>query len=108
MSWAYLTAAILSEVAATIALRASEGFRRRYWVLPVVSGYALSLVLLSFALRQGMALNVAYGTWAAVGIAVTAVAGRVLFGEPLTPVMALGLTLIAVGVGAVEIGTAGA
>lgn len=107
MSWVFLTAAILTEVAATVALRASDGLRRRRWVLPVVLGWALAFVFLSFALRHGMAVGVAYGTWAAAGIALTAVAGRLLFGEPLTPTMALGLAMIAAGVGAVEVGAAG-
>ncbi len=36
--WVALAGAILFEVIATIALRASEGFRKRIWIIPVTIG----------------------------------------------------------------------
>ncbi len=51
-----------------------------------------------------MALGVAYGIWAASGVALTAILARVIFHEPLTRTMALGILLIAVGVLTVELG----
>lgn len=103
MMWLFLIGAILTEVAATLSLRvASEG--RKAWYAPVVAGYLLAFTFLTLALRQGMGLGVAYGIWAAAGVALTAVAGRVLFGEPLTRVMVLGLGLIMAGVLLIELG----
>lgn len=55
-----------------------------------------------------MALGVAYGIWAAAGVALTAVLARVIFSEPLTRVMAFGIVLVAVGVLIVEIGATAA
>ena len=104
MSWAYLAAAIVSEVAATMSLRASDGFRRRWWLPAVVGGYLLAFVFVSLALAEGMALGVAYGVWAAAGVALTATLARLLFSEPLTRLMGLGLLLIGAGVLLVEVG----
>ncbi|MTD12899.1 QacE family quaternary ammonium compound efflux SMR transporter [Nakamurella sp. YIM 132087] len=104
MSWLYLVLAILCEVGATMSLRASGGLRERKWIPAVVGGYVAAFVLLSFALGHGMALGVAYGIWAAAGVALTAVLARWLFREPLTRVMALGILLIAGGVLLVELG----
>lgn len=105
MAWVLLVGAILAEVGATLALRmASTG--RRAWYAPVLAGYVVAFVLLSLALREGLGIGVAYGIWAAVGVALTAVASRVLFDEPLTPMMAAGIGLIVGGVLLVELGAA--
>ncbi len=51
-----------------------------------------------------MPLGAAYGIWAASGIALAALAARVLFREPLTKVMGLGIGLIVAGVLCIETG----
>ena len=104
MTWVFLIGAILAEVAATMALRASGGLRKKIWILPVAAGYLLAFVSLSFALSAGLALGVAYGIWAASGVALTAVLARFLFGEPLTRTMGAGIVLISAGVLLVELG----
>ena len=105
MMWLLLTAAILSEVSATLCLRvASQG--KSIWYAAVGAGYLLAFTLLSLTLDQGMSLGVAYGTWAAAGVALTAVGSRILFKEHLTPVMTLGLGLIIAGVLLIELGAA--
>lgn len=103
MAWVFLAAAILSEVSGTLALRAATSHRRG-WYAVVVLGYLLAFLCLSVVLRHGMGLGVAYGIWTAVGVALTAVASKVLFDEPLTVVMAGGIALIAGGVVLVEMG----
>ena len=67
-------------------------------------GYALAFVLLSLTLRAGMPLGVAYGLWGALGVALTAVLSMLVFGEPITVLVALGIALIMAGVLLVEIG----
>ena len=57
-------------------------------------------------LKAGLPLGVADGIWAAGGVAVTAIASRLLFGEPLTRTMVAGIALIMAGVLLVEIGSA--
>ena len=74
--------------------------------MPVGVGYFLAFALLTLTLDQGMSLGVAYGTWAAAGVALTAVGSRVFFKERITPVMMLGLGLIIGGVLLIELGAA--
>jgi small multidrug resistance pump len=107
MSWIFLAGAIVAEVGATMALRASGGLVKKVWILPVAAGYLLAFVSLSFALSHGLALGVAYGIWAASGVALTAVLARLIFREPLTRTMAAGIALIAAGVLLVELGAGG-
>lgn len=103
MMWVVLGAAIVIEVGATLALRASEGFRKKRWIAPVLCGYPTSLYLLWVALGLGMPVGVAYGVWTACGVALVAIAARFLFDEPLTLKMAIGMTLIISGVLAIEL-----
>lgn len=100
--WLALAGAIAAEVVATLSLRASDGLRRRAWIAPMVTGYAVSFALLWATLSLGMPVGVAYGIWTACGVAAVAVIARVLFGEPLTAVMALGIALIVGGVLMIE------
>jgi small multidrug resistance pump len=105
MEWTYLAGAILVEVVSTLALRVAAAGRRR-WYAVVVLGYAVSFGLLALALDAGMGIGVAYGVWTAVGVALTAVLSRLLWDEPLTVVMGVGIVLIAGGVLLLELGAA--
>lgn len=98
-----LSAAIVLEVIATLCLRASEGFRRKVWLAPVIVGYLGSFYLLWLTLSLGLPVGIAYGVWTACGVALVAVLARFLFGERLTPTMAAGITLIAAGVLTIEL-----
>jgi small multidrug resistance pump len=102
MMWLLLAGAILTEVAATLSLRASDGFRRKIWAIPVVVGYLISFGMLSSALAHGMPVGIAYGVWSACGVALVAVLGKFLFAEPLTRVMGLGIAFIIAGVVTIE------
>src|SRR5690606_31323788 len=51
MQWIFLSTAIISEVIATSALKASEGFTRFWPSLIVVAGYAIAFYFLSLTLR---------------------------------------------------------
>ena len=108
MMWLALAGAILFEVIGTLALRASDGFRKRRWIIPVTIGYLASFYLLWLTLSLGMHVGIAYGIWTACGVALVAVAARFLFGEPLTWLMGLGIALIVAGVLTIEMtGAAG-
>ncbi|BBZ16392.1 QacE family quaternary ammonium compound efflux SMR transporter [Mycolicibacterium gadium] len=107
MMWLALAGAILVEVVATLSLRASEGFRKKAWIAPIIAGYLLSFYLLYVSLGLGMPVGIAYGVWSACGIALVAVIARFLFDEPLTPMMGLGIVLIVFGVLTIEMVTAG-
>ncbi|MFL0359864.1 DMT family transporter [Curtobacterium flaccumfaciens] len=103
MGWVLLAIAIVTEVGATISLKlATDG--KRVWYVAVVAGYLIAFSLLAVALTLGLPIGVAYGIWAATGVALTAILGRVLFREPLTALMLGGVALIIVGVLLVELG----
>lgn len=108
MAWVFLIVAILTEVTASLSLQAAvlpgAGKSSRWWYLLVGAGYVTAFVMLSLSLYEGMPLGVAYGIWTAVGVALTAILGRVIFTQHFTWVMALGVTLIAGGVLLIELG----
>lgn len=80
--WIWLFAAIGLEVVATLSLRAAMD--NPQWFVVVVCGYVGAFVSLSMVLRKGMAIGVAYGIWAACGVALTAVMAHVIFDDSLS------------------------
>lgn len=103
MAWVFLVIAIVTEVAATLSLKVATDGKTRWYALVGV-GYLTAFTMLALTLKEGMPIGVAYGIWTACGVALTAVLGRVLFKDPLTWVMALGVALIAGGVILIELG----
>ena len=103
MAYLYLALAIVLELSATLSLKLATGGRRA-WYAVVVVGYLSAFGLLSLTLSEGLGLGVVYGIWSAVGVALTAVASYVLFHEPFTRVMAVGIALIIGGVLLIELG----
>ncbi|MCJ1709652.1 SMR family transporter [Clavibacter michiganensis subsp. phaseoli] len=103
MRWLLLGGAILTEVTAALALQAAVDAPG--WYALVVAGYLAAFGFLTRVLKAGMAVGVAYGIWGASGVALTAVGATVLFGQPLTGLMILGLVLIVAGVLLVELGS---
>lgn len=103
MKWLTLSAAIGSEVAATIALKAA--LSHPGWYALVTVGYIAAIALLTICLRMGMTIGVAYGIWGAGGVTLTALLSAVIFDEPLTLLMGLGIALIIAGVLTIELGS---
>lgn len=101
--WALLFGAILTEVGGTLSLRASVD--NRLWLAAVVAGYLASFLFLTRVLRTGMPVGVAYGIWGAVGTALTAISASLIYGDPFTTPVIVGIGLIVAGVLLVEIGS---
>ena len=96
MGWLLLTIAILSEVTATLALRAAgEGSRPALVV--VVLGYTASLALLAVVVRH-LDVSIAYAVWAGAGTALVALFGVAALGEPATALKLASIALIVAGV----------
>ena len=106
MEWLLLAGAILSEVTATISLKLSDGFSKLVPTVIVVIGYICAFILLTQVLKRGMSIGVAYGIWAAVGVALVALVGALFLGDSLTLVQVGGLVLVGGGVLALELGAA--
>ncbi|WP_342768173.1 multidrug efflux SMR transporter [Marinomonas piezotolerans] len=96
-TWIILFVAILSEVIATSALKASDGFTKLGPSVLVVIGYALAFYFLSLALKV-MPVGIAYAIWAGLGIVLTAIIGWIMFGQKLDLAAFLGIALILLGV----------
>ncbi|MBX6393524.1 MAG: QacE family quaternary ammonium compound efflux SMR transporter [Burkholderiales bacterium] len=96
-NWLYLAAAIVAEVVATSALKASAGFTRLLPSLIVVAGYGIAFYLLALALRT-IPVGVAYAVWSGAGIVLISIAGWLLFGQRLDGPALLGIALIVAGV----------
>jgi small multidrug resistance pump len=92
-----LTLAIVLEVAATLALRASGGFTKLAPSIVVVAGYGTAFFLLGLVLRS-IPVSVAYAVWSAVGTGSIALIGMTLLGEPGGAIRIVSLALIMVGV----------
>lgn len=102
--WFWLVGAILAEVTGTIALRFSDGFRHLGPSVVVVLGYGVAFYALSQALVRGMAVGVAYGIWAALGVTLVAIVSAAFLGESLSWVQVGGIALVITGVLALELG----
>ncbi|NBV50431.1 QacE family quaternary ammonium compound efflux SMR transporter [bacterium] len=97
MNWLYLMIAIISEVIATSALKASEGFTKLYPSLLVVIGYASAFYFLSQTLRT-IPVGIAYAVWSGAGVLLVSLLGIILFGQRLDWAGWLGIALICSGV----------
>lgn len=100
--WLLLAAAILAEVTGSLSLKGALDYPALYMV--VAAGYLGTFTLLAVVLRTGMALGVAYGIWGASGVALTAIGSLLIFGEPITLLMGIGIVVIIIGVLCVELG----
>jgi small multidrug resistance pump len=92
-----LSLAVVSEVAATVALRFTHGLSRPLPLLAVVAGYGVSFWLLSLILRD-LPMGFVYAVWSAAGTALIAGVGIVLFDETATALKFASLALIVAGV----------
>lgn len=96
-AWLTLGLAILAEVIATSALKASDGFTHLLPSVIVVLGYAIAFYCLSMTLRQ-IPLGIAYAVWSGAGTALIALIGVVVYRQKLDPAAILGIALIVAGV----------
>lgn len=97
MNWVFLVAAILAEVIATSALKASEGFSKLGPSVVVVIGYAAAFYLLSLTLKT-IPVGVAYAIWSGLGIVLISAAAWIIFGQKIDFWGFIGMALIISGI----------
>ena len=102
IAWVLLAAAIATEVVGTLALRASNGLSRLVPTIIVIVGYLASFGLLAVVLKT-MPVGIVYAVWAAVGVALVAVLGKLIFDDPVPPLAMAGMVLIIAGVALVSL-----
>jgi small multidrug resistance pump len=100
-----LVLAIGFEIAATLGLKASDGWSRPGISVLVALGYVASIGLLGLSLKQGLNLSIGYALWAAVGTAAVAVLSVWIFSERLGPLTIAGIAIVIVGVVLIEVGS---
>lgn len=97
VAYAYLAIAIVAEVVATSALKASDSFSKLGPSILVVIGYGLAFYLLSMVVRS-VPVGVAYAIWSGAGIVLVALVSVFLYRQvPDLPAL-LGMALIIAGV----------
>ena len=97
MVYLYLLVAIASEVVATSALKASDGFTVLVPSFVTLVGYGLAFYLLSLTLRT-IPVGIVYAIWSGLGIVLIALVGWVRFRQALDWPAIVGLALILAGV----------
>ena len=96
-SWMFLAVAIVAEVIATSALKASEGFTRTVPSTIVVVGYGVAFYFLSMVLKS-IPVGVAYAIWSGLGVVLVTTVGWLLYGQKLDAWGFVGIALIVAGV----------
>ncbi|OYX05205.1 MAG: QacE family quaternary ammonium compound efflux SMR transporter [Thiotrichales bacterium 32-46-8] len=96
-AWLILSIAIVVEVIATLALKASDGFTRWLPSLIVVVGYGIAFYALSLSLKA-LPVGIVYAVWAGAGIVLISLFSWLFYQQVLSSVQWFGITLIVVGV----------
>lgn len=95
--YAWLGIAIVAEVIATTALKASEGFSRLVPSAITVAGYGVAFYCLSHSMRT-VPVGIGYAIWSGIGIVLITLLAWLLFKQRLDLPAVLGMGLILAGV----------
>jgi small multidrug resistance pump len=96
-NYLFLLMAIICEIIATTALKASEQFTKLWPSVLVVVGYSLAFYFLSITLNK-LSLGIAYAIWSGVGIVLVSIVGLVIYKQKLDTAALIGISLIVIGV----------
>ena len=102
IAYVFLGVAIVAEVIATSALKASEGFTRLGPSLIVALGYGIAFYSLSLVMKA-IPVGVAYAIWSGVGIVLISLVGWLVLKQPLDLPAMLGMGLIVAGVIVIQV-----
>jgi quaternary ammonium compound-resistance protein SugE len=97
MAWLILVIAGLFEVVWAVGLKYTEGFTRLWPSVITAVGMAISVYLLSVALKQ-LPIGTAYAIWTGIGAVGTALIGIFFLGEPRDVARVLSILLIVAGI----------
>ena len=97
VTYLYLVIAIICEVLATSALKATDGFTRLWPSVLTLFGYGVAFYFLSLPLRT-IPVGVVYAVWSGAGIVLIAAFAWAYDGQVLDAPALLGIGLIVAGV----------
>lgn len=97
MAYLYLTIAIIAEVTATSALKASEEFTKLIPSIIVLIGYGISFYFMTLILRT-IPIGITYALWSGLGIVLVTIVGIFLYKQIPDTAAVIGMSLIVSGV----------
>ena len=97
MVYVYLSLAIITDVAATCALKSSAEFTKFYPSVIVIVGYLAAFYFMALVLRT-LPIGITYAVWSGAGIVLVAIAGMVLYKQVPDTSEIIGMGLIVLGV----------
>jgi small multidrug resistance pump len=95
--WLMLAIAIGAELAATTALKFSDGFTKLGPSVVVAAGYGVAFYMLSIVLKT-QEVGIVYAIWSGAGLAIIALIGVLFLGESVSVAKIAGLLSILLGV----------
>jgi len=102
MAYVYLAIAIVAEVVATSAIKASQEFTQLVPSILVIVGYGIAFYFMALTLRT-IPVGITYAIWSGIGIVLVAVVAAVIYKQvPDVPAM-LGMGLIIAGVVVIQL-----
>ncbi|MBV2120570.1 MAG: multidrug efflux SMR transporter [Candidatus Thiodiazotropha sp. (ex Ctena orbiculata)] len=96
MVYFLLGMAILTEVTATLLLKASDGWSKWWFGMGSIFFYALAGVILAYVLKS-MSVGIAYAIWSGVGIALVCIASVLIWQQKFDSYAIAGIGLILLG-----------
>lgn len=96
MVYLLLLLAVVTEVTATLLLKASDGWVKWWFGMGSVFFYSLAGLFLGFVLKS-MSVGLAYAIWSGVGIALVCIASVLIWQQRFDLYAVAGITLIAAG-----------
>ncbi len=97
MVYVYLSIAIIFEVLATTALKASDSFTKLTPSLLTIAGYAITFYFLALTLKT-LPTGIAYAIWSGVGIVLISLISWLYFKQSLDVPAMIGIGFIIAGV----------
>lgn len=102
MGYFWLSLAIIAEVIATSALKASDEFTKLLPSVVVIIGYGVAFFLLTLVMRT-IPVGVAYAIWSGCGIFLITIVSALVFRQVPDTAAIIGLVLIAAGVVVIQL-----
>ncbi len=95
--WLAIAIAIVAEVTATTALKASNEFTRLWPSLIVVAGYGVAFYFMTISMRV-LPVGIMYAIWSGLGIVLISIIGWLVYKQTLDVPAMIGMGLIILGV----------
>lgn len=96
MGYLFLLLTIIAETGAVLLMKASGGFRDKWYASMAVTGYILSFVFLTLALKH-IPVGLGNAIWAGASTVLVLILGVVIFKEQVSVAQLIFLSFIVIG-----------